>query len=163
MLSRIFFRNVFLSLTALLVLNACRVGKEYSQPPVLLPEQFTTKSFADTSSIADIRWKSFFNDAQLLQLIDSGIAKNHDLLVAITRIEIAQQQVLQTAFRNLPTVDLQITGQYNRPSKNSLNGLSVNNFLNKSHVENYLAIVNLSWEADIWGKLSRQKDATVAG
>ena len=59
-------------------------------------------------------------------------------------------------------MDLQITGQYNYPSKNSLNGISTNSFLGKSHIENYLTIMNVSWEADVWGKMQRQKEATLA-
>jgi multidrug efflux system outer membrane protein len=54
-----------------------------------------------------------------------------------------------------------VTGQYNRPSANSLNGLSATNFLKSNHIENYIASVDLSWEADIWGRIRRQQEATL--
>lgn len=143
-------------------ISSCRVGKEYQQPELELPKQFTTVSFSDTSSIADIAWKNFFTNPDLQQLIDKGIKYNHDLLIAIKRIDIAQAKVKQAKVLQLPELDFQLAAQINRPSDNSLNGLSIKSFLGKSYVENYQALVNLSWEADIWGKIRSQKEAILA-
>lgn len=155
----------FLSLPALLlllILPSCNVGKKYQQPELQLPASFQQVSYADTSSVADVEWKKFFTDTTLIRLIDTGITYNHNLLVAINRMDIARRRMAQSKLLQLPDVNFQITGQYNRPSKNSLNGISANSFLGKSHIENYLAIVNLSWEADIWGKIRGQKETAVA-
>src|SRR4030095_9068845 len=127
-----------------------------------LPKQFNAVSFADTSSIADIEWKKFFVNPDLQNLIDKGIRYNHDLLIAIKRIDIAQARVKQAKLLQLPEVNFQMVAQVNRPSDNSLNGLSIKSFLGKSYVEYYSAGINLSWEADIWGKLRNQKEATLA-
>src|SRR5258705_10063732 len=124
---------------------SCKVGKEYQRPSVEVPAQFNNVSFADTSSIADIEWEKFFTNPDLQKLINEGITYNHDLLVAMKRIEISRQQLKQANLLQLPEVNLQFTGQVNRPSDNSLNGLSIKSFLGKSYVENYQAIVNLSW------------------
>jgi len=59
-------------------------------------------------------------------------------------------------------VNLQFNAQYNRPSNNSLNGLSVKSFLGSRHIENYNILASASWEADIWGKIRGQKAATLA-
>jgi outer membrane protein, multidrug efflux system len=154
--------SLIVSFIFIIFISSCKVGKEYQRPAVELPKQFNNVSFSDTSSIADIEWKKFFTDASLQNLIQQGINFNHDLLLAIKRIDIAQEQVKQAKVLQLPELNFQITGQYNYPSKNSLNGLSTNSFLGKSHIENYLAIVNLSWEVDVWGKLRSQKEATLA-
>ena len=105
-----------------------------------------------------MEWKRFFADTTLQRLIDRGINNNHDRLIAIKRIEIAQRQVVRSKALQLPAVNLQVGGQINRPSDNSLNGLSIKNFLGKSYVENYNAAVNISWEADIWGRIRGQKE-----
>jgi multidrug efflux system outer membrane protein len=139
-------------------LSACTLGKKYQRPELELPAQFNAISYADTSSIADIEWKKFFTDTTLQGLIEKGIRYNYDLLAAIKRIDIAQLQVKQSKALQQPEVNLLITGQINRPSDNSLNGLSIKNFLGKSYVENYSAGVNISWEADIWGKIRGQKE-----
>ena len=145
----------------LLILSSCKVGKEYQRPEVELPAQFNTVSFSDTSSIADIEWKNFFTDTTLRGLIEKGIKYNHDLLIAIKRIDIAQQQVKQAKVLQLPEVDLRVAGQISRPSDNSLNGLSLKSFVGKSYIENYSASINLSWEADIWGKIRGQKEVAL--
>lgn len=143
--------------------SSCKIGREYQRPVPELPKQFNTTSFSDTSSIADIEWKKFFTDTTLQALIGRGIMYNHDLLLAIKRMDVSRQQVSQAKLAQLPELNFQLTGQYNYPSKNSLNGISTNSFLGKSHIENYLAIVNLSWEADIWGKIRHLKEAATAG
>ena len=157
MINLIISRGSILLLT-MVIFSACRLGKEYQRPEVELPARFTSTSFADTSSIADVEWKRFFADTTLQRLIDRGINNNHDRLIAIKRIEIAQRQVVRSKALQLPAVNLQVGGQINRPSDNSLNGLSIKNFLGKSYVENYNAAVNISWEADIWGRIRGQKE-----
>lgn len=142
--------------------SSCKMGKEYQRPELELPQQFNAVSYADTSSVADIEWKKFFTNPDLQNLIDKGIRYNHDLLIAMKRIDIAQARVKQAKLLQLPNLDFQATAQVNRPSDNSLNGLSAKSFLGKSYVEYYSAGINLSWEADIWGKLRNQKEATLA-
>ena len=144
---------------------SCKVGKEYQRPDLELPKQFNSTeviTFADTSSIADIEWKVFFTDPTLTDLIQKGLQYNHDLLIAIKRIDIATLRSKQAKLLQYPTVDLAVTGQISRPSDNSLGGISTNSFLGKSHIENYTAAANLSWEVYAWGKLRRQKEATLA-
>jgi multidrug efflux system outer membrane protein len=141
---------------------SCRLGKEYQRPVLSLPQQYNNIAFADTNSIADIEWKAFFTDTTLQNLVSAGVANNYDLLLAIKRIDIAQERVKQSKLLQLPEVNFQITAQYNRPSKNSLNGISTNSFLGQRHIENYLGIANVSWEVDVWGKLRLQKQATLA-
>ncbi len=153
----------YIGIFIMIALTACKVGKDYQRPAVGVPQTFSSQAVHDSSSIADIGWKDFFKDSVLQRLLSDGIAYNNDLLVATKRIEAAQQQVRQAKQLWLPEANLQLSGQYNRPSKNSLNGLSANSFLKTNHIDNFLGAVNVSWEADIWGKISRQKEAAIAG
>jgi outer membrane protein, multidrug efflux system len=155
-------KQYFLVLFSMLFLVSCKLGKEYQRPQVELPQQFGNVSYADTSSIADIEWKNFFTDPELQVLIEKGITYNHDLLIALKRLEIADKQAKQARLLQLPELNLQVSAQFNRPSDNSLNGISIKNFLQKNHVENYNAGLNVSWEADIWGKIRSQKEAALA-
>jgi len=155
-------KQMIISFLVILFISSCKVGKEYQRPVLELPKQFNNVSFSDTSSIADIEWKNFFTDKTLQELVQKGITYNHDLLYAMKRIDISQEQLKQAKLIQFPELTSQITAQYNYPSKNSLNGLSTNSFLGKSHIENYQVNFNLSWEADVWGKLRNQKEATMA-
>jgi outer membrane protein TolC len=130
-------------------ISSCKMGKEYQRPEVQLPVQFgATVSFADTSSIADIEWRAFFTDTTLQQLIEKG--------------DVAQQYVKQSKWGHVPKLGLQVSGRYDFPSENSLPGLSTESFLGQRHIENYIAGVSFSWEADIWGKIRNQKEAARA-
>jgi NodT family efflux transporter outer membrane factor (OMF) lipoprotein len=154
--------KTFLGFIITLAFTACKVGKEYQRPPVELPQQFRGQSFADTNSIADIEWKQFFTDTALQRLIQLGLNYNQDLLIAVKRMEVAEKRLQQSKLLSLPDLNFQLTAQYSRPSDNSLNGISIKSFLGKSHVENYQLLTSLSWEADIWGKIRGQKEATLA-
>ncbi|MCC8408300.1 efflux transporter outer membrane subunit [Mucilaginibacter sp. UR6-1] len=153
---------IYAALLIALTLNACKAGKNYQRPQVQLPDNFAGVSYADTSSIANIQWKQFFTDTTLQGLIDKGIKYNYNLQIAVKRIDIAQQQVKQAKLSLLPQLNLQVTGQYNRPSDNSLNGLSASSFLGSKHIEDYNASLLLSWELDTWGKIRRQKESVMA-
>jgi multidrug efflux system outer membrane protein len=147
----------------LLILLSCRTGKNYQRPSVQLPEQFTQTGAAtstDTNSIADISWRNYFSDPVLRQLIDSGIARNYDLQYALRNISIAQSQVKQTNWLWIPQLHAGMSGYYYRNSDNGpagINSGAVNN-----HSTDWLASVNMSWEIDIWGKISRQQEGAMA-
>lgn len=143
------------------LLAACKVSKDYQRPELALPNEYRNVPYGDTATIADMGWKEFFPDTTLQRLIERGITYNYDLQIALKRIDIAQQQVKQAKMLQLPRLDLRLAGTYNRPSSNSLNGISASSFLGAKHIENYIAAVDLSWEADIWGKIRRQQQATL--
>jgi outer membrane protein, multidrug efflux system len=161
-LKKIMMKFLITSLGIIFFLSSCRVTKPYVQPELNVPAQFRGESTPDTGSIAEKQWKEIFTDATLRMLIDSGIQNNYDMLLAINRLDISRQRMRQAKLLQLPEINLQVTAQYNRPSNNSLSGISAKSFLGKSHIENYLAIATLSWEADIWGKIRSQKEATLA-
>lgn len=143
-------------------LTACKVSKDIQTPAPELPVSFRNDATTDTTSIADVQWKSFFTDAALQKLIDSAIVKNYDMQLALKNIEAADLLLKQTKWAYIPDATLQVTAGSNRPSDNSLNGLSASQFLKKSHVEDYSANITLSWEADIWGKIKNQRASALA-
>ncbi|MGN6420678.1 MAG: efflux transporter outer membrane subunit [Pseudobacter sp.] len=156
------YKHIAVTLSLAALLGACKVGQNYQRPELPLPQQFADSvSYADTSSIADLQWKEFFTDPALQNLISKGITYNNDLQAAIKRMDAAKQNVRQAKLLQLPEVNLQIQGSINRPSDNSLNGLSIGTFLGKPYVENYVTALNFSWEADIWGRIRRQQEITI--
>ena len=137
------------------------MGKNYQRPTVPLPESFNQATPSiDTNSIADISWKNFFTDPVLQQLIDSGITRNYDLLYALRNINIAQSQVKQASWLWYPQLNAELGIQYNRNSDNGPLGVKNGALSNSS--SDYLASVSMNWEIDIWGKISRQKEASMA-
>lgn len=156
-------KYIFLGLIDIVLLVACKVSKDTPTPQPELPTAFRNSvANADTASIADLPWENFFTDPTLKDLIDSTISKNYDMQVALLNIEKAQLQLKQAKLLNLPTATLNVTAGTTRPSDNSLNGISLSNFLGTQHLEDYNANLQFSWEADIWGKIRNQKKSALA-
>jgi len=148
----------------LVVLSACTVSKDIQTPKPALPANFRNAAVvSDTTSIADIGWKNFFTDPVLQQLIDSAIVKNYDMQIALKNIEASQLLFKQVKWNNVPQVDFNVTASTDRPSNNSLDGISLKqDNIGTNHIEDYSANIALSWEADIWGKIRNQSKSALA-
>jgi multidrug efflux system outer membrane protein len=147
----------------LLALSACKVSKDIETPKPALPVAFRNAATNDTTSIADIKWKSFFTEATLQKLIDSAIEKNFDMQIAVKNIEASQLLFKQVKWNYVPSVGLNVTANSNRPSDNSVTGLSLSQYnIGSKHIEDYSANLALSWEADIWGKIRNQSKSALA-
>src|SRR5476649_416114 len=141
----------------------CKVSKDVALPDMHLPVSFRDKQVSsDTTTIAAISWQNFFQDGELKNLINEALAHNNDLAIAIKNIEAARLVFRQAKLGNIPTVDISATATTNRPSDNSLNGLSLSQELHTKHIEDYTLGTSISWEADIWGKIRSKKAATLA-
>lgn len=125
-----------------------------------LPETFKYTATADTASVANLEWRQFFKDPILQNLIEKGIKNNYDLQIALKQVASSQERLNQAKYLQYPDITFGVSGQISRPSKNSMNGQSLDLFLGKSHVEDYNAAFNLSWEADIWGKIKNQQEVS---
>lgn len=128
-----------------------------------LPEQYRDQGKASQeNNIGSIPWRDFFKDRVLQSLIDSAIQHNLDMQLALKNIEASQLSLRQAKANYLPSAQLQIRGNSTNPSNNSMNGLSLGQFLKQHHVEDYTASVGVSWEADLWGKIKNQNAAALA-
>jgi len=125
-----------------------------------VPETFKYTATADTASIANLEWRQFFHDPILQKLIEKGIKNNYDLQIALKQVASSQERLNQAKYLQYPDISFGVSGQISRPSKNSMNGQSLNLFLGQSHVEDYNAAFNLGWEADIWGKIKNQQEVS---
>jgi outer membrane protein, multidrug efflux system len=133
---------------------SCRTGKPYQRPALALPANFNDSTVAgDSTSISDLPWRNFISDSVLRDLIDSGIARNYDVQYALRNIGIAQAQIKQADWLWVPDVNGGIQGSYNHYSTNSTGGLASQDFQ---------VGLSMSWEIDIWGKFSLQRQASMA-
>lgn len=143
---------------------SCKVSKDIETPKDAFPENFRNASVSkDTTSIADLEWKNFFTEKDIIQLIDSAVARNNDLQIATKNIEIAQYRFTQSKWGNVPQVNLNVSASTSNPSDNSFTGKNLGQALGQNHIDDYSAGATLSWEADIWGKIKNQKKGAYAG
>lgn len=147
---------------SLLIAAGCGVSKDVAVPENAVPAAYRFETISAAASIAQSDWKSFITDPTLATLIDSALVRNNDLLTAQQNIEIARHRLSQAKWNNVPTLNFQATASSTNPSENSLNGLSLSQFLGQHHVDDFTAAGILNWEADIWGKLKSRKKVALA-
>jgi multidrug efflux system outer membrane protein len=151
---------IFLALLSLFI-SSCGITKDLLVPKDGIPVNFRGLD-PDSNSIGKLPIKDFFNTPAIRTLIDSALLRNNELLIALKNIDAAELLLKQARLNTIPQLTLGITASSNRPSDHSLNGISSSQLLNTTHIEDYNANLALSWEADIWGKMKRQKDAAYA-
>ncbi|WP_449439232.1 TolC family protein [Pedobacter steynii] len=154
--------NTLAPFLILVILAGCKVSKDAAIPKAAIPESFRNASTADTSSIGSISVKNFFTEEGVQRLIDTALLRNYDMQIALKNIESAEVLFKQSKLGNIPELTLQVTANANRPSDNSLNGLSAGQFLKTNVIQDYNANLGLAWEADIWGKIKSRKQAALA-
>ncbi|MEO8253839.1 MAG: TolC family protein [Flavobacterium sp.] len=155
--------KIVMVIVLITTLLSCKVSKDIETPKDAFPENFRNASVSkDSTSIADLEWKNFFSEKDLIQLIDSAVTRNNDLQIATKNIEIAQYRFTQSKWGNIPQINLSINGSTSNPSDNSFTGMNLNQALGQKHIDDYSAGASLSWEADIWGKIRNQKKGAFA-
>lgn len=123
-----------------------------------LPDAFLDAT--DSSSIGDISWEAFFNDPNLVQLIDEGLENNLDLRIAMERIEIARTQFRLSKGAIYPTMDGIVRYRSGDIRPNLLGG-TINGDRNVvNRLENNFIGFQSTWEIDVWGKLRDRKEAS---
>jgi len=160
------FMKPFKYLYYLFIISAvaagCKVSKDISVPATATPTAFRGSVASDSNSIAALPVKEFIREPDIQKLIDTALIRNYDLQLAVKNIEASELLFKQSRLGNLPVINMQITASSNRPSDNSLNGLSTSQFLGSKHIEDFNASLGLSWEADIWGKIKNQQKSALA-
>ena len=149
---------------ALMSLQSCFVAKDYEQPEVVNEDYYRTDTIiTDSLNMANVSWEEMFTDPLLQEYIAKGLENNIDIRVAIQQVIAAEAYVKQGKAGYLPTISG--NGQFTRSyfSKNGQLGLQLGNSGGGSAIGNYIDLyevsANLSWEADIWGKIRSQKRA----
>lgn len=151
-------------LAILFSLQACRVP-QYAETELKPLEHYRNQvGVADVdSSIAKVSYRDFFKDELLVALLDSALAKNNDLRIALKQIEFAAQGYQQAKWLQVPVIHANLANaSINRPSDNSMNGMMASQFMGQKYTTDYTSSIQLSWEADIWGKLRAQKQEALA-
>ncbi|MDT0294470.1 efflux transporter outer membrane subunit [Mesonia ostreae] len=140
------------------LLVSCFAAKDYEQPEIIKDENFRTDSLPqDSITMADVSWKDLFTDAVLQQHIDEGLQNNIDIRVALQQIIAAEAYLKQGKAGYLPSIGANASVTHQEVSSNSqFGGLN-------SSLDQYELSANLSWEADIWGKIRSNKRAYEAG
>jgi NodT family efflux transporter outer membrane factor (OMF) lipoprotein len=127
----------------------------------LIPVVFNQSK--DSVNAADIQWRSFFADANLVALIDTALKNNYELLSTVQNIEIAKNNIRIKHADLLPKVSslvglgLEKTARYTASGAgNASTEITPGKEVPEPIADIFLGF-RASWEADIWGKLHNAK------
>lgn len=137
--------------TAILVLSACSLAPNYKRPDADLAKTWQTSALAsDTSQLQDIPWESLYTDAHLQTLIRTALERNHDMRIAIARMEEVRAMWGVQRADQLPSASLSLgrTGSLTPAGVGNASAVPV-------RINRYDANVNLvSFEVDFWGRVA---------
>lgn len=128
-----------------------------------VPESFAVSK--DTVNAAQIKWKAFFKDKNLSNLIDIALKNNIELAITLQEIEIARNDVRVKKGLLLPSVNavagtgLDKVGRYTSSGAGDAStditpGREVPEIL-----QDFSLGLKATWEVDIWKKLRNSKKA----
>jgi len=146
-------------------LSSCSMSGKYIQPETGVPSSFRGEQSAQqhplhsSSTIGRLSYRTFFQDPALLVLIESAIAHNSDLQLAMKNIDYASLTLRQAGLSGLPGFGLQGSASSSGTSDYGSNPLSDG----EESVETFSASAYASWELDIWGKIRSRKKSALAG
>jgi outer membrane protein TolC len=93
-----------LGITGFLAFLGCKSMEVPVMPEMEeVPDAFL--DYQDSTSVADISWREFFNDPNLIYLIDYALENNLNLLSTIERVEIAKANYQMRKGLLFPTMD----------------------------------------------------------
>ncbi|HEY1123276.1 MAG TPA: efflux transporter outer membrane subunit [Haloferula sp.] len=144
-------------LFAAVALSGCNMGPDFQSPEVTVPMAFRFDANASPQSIADLPWWKVYRDPKLQSLINEALSNNHDLRIAVTRVEQARQVAVQTRSLALPSVDY--GGSASR-GRNQAGGSA--SFTGGKTTDDAAALLSVVWEVDFWGRIRRLSEADLA-
>ncbi|MBP0902750.1 efflux transporter outer membrane subunit [Mariniflexile gromovii] len=149
------FNKTILLVVVSVTLQSCFVAKEYQQPELVETQNLyrTDNLPADSVSMADVSWKTLFTDPYLNQYIEEGLQNNMDVRIAIQQIVAAEAYLKQGKAGYFPTLSGSAKYTHQENSENSQFGSAF------PSIDSYELAANVSWEADIWGKIRSNKRA----
>lgn len=143
-------RFTALALTAACALGACSLAPTYKRPDVELASNWNgQKQTGNTTQLQDIPWESLYTDEQLRVLIRTALERNHDMRIAIGRVQEARGLWDVQGADRVPSA----TASVGRAA--SLTPAGVINNPAATRIGRYDANVNLvSFELDFWGRVA---------
>ena len=156
-MKKIYSHMILLAL-ATVSLTACKAlyGK-YERPELKtsglirdITSDRDTLAATDTSSFANIPWRSVFTDPQLQKLIEQGLSHNPNLLNAALNVKMAEAQLQAAKLSFLPSVAFTPQGTLSSWDGNKANKI-------------YSLPIQARWNVDLFGTLlSSKRSAQVA-
>lgn len=157
----------------LLLLSACGSTNRIAHYEPRMPERYpwtADRDAADTTTLADMPWETFFPDTILQGHIRRALANNHSFRNALETVIQARNEISRQKGAMFPSAGLEFGTGVERFGDYTMDGVG-NSTTNtpdlppSKHIpspySDFRLGIGFSWEADIWGKLNQRRKAAV--
>jgi NodT family efflux transporter outer membrane factor (OMF) lipoprotein len=147
-----------------LALSACTVGPNYVRPTAPVPDAFKESEGWKIAQPADGKlgqtWWQLFNDPQLSALEEQVVISNQNVLAAEAQVRQAKALVQGARAGYFPTatVGASVTRSQRGVASSSVGGVTTGSGVQNATA--YSLPFDLSWEADVWGRIRRTVEAS---
>ncbi|MFV8322379.1 TolC family protein [Flavobacterium sp. LB3P21] len=132
----------------------------------VVPESFEKST--DTNTIAVTPWRTYFKDPNLINLIDTALKNNQELLITLQEIEIAKNDIRVRKGALLPQVGVGASAGIEKVGRYTSQGAgdASTEISPGKEMPDPLGDLKIAayahWEVDIWKKLRNSKKAAVS-
>lgn len=157
------YRNIWGLALLSLVYASCKIPAIVQKTEnKTTPNVYANKN-GDTTNVANIKWKDYFKDQYLTNLIETALQNNQELNITLQEIEIARNEVRARKGELLPSVGLKAGAGLEKVGRYTSQGAGDASTEIKPGKEmpeplpDYLVGLYANWEVDIWHKLRNAK------
>ncbi|AYA65519.1 TolC family protein [Alteromonas sp. RKMC-009] len=150
-------KPLVVAVSAALLLQGCAIPDiETRDASVAMPEQFTPET---TETPVNINWEDWFNDPDLIALVDTALANNQEVAMMLQRINMAANEVYAREGEYLPQVSAGAEAGVEKAGEYTRDGAVEKQLAIREEREfpdplaNLRLGLNASWELDVWHKL----------
>lgn len=151
-----------LSLGVFTCLSGCTLAPKYTRPAAPVPAEWPsgaayaeTRAAANAPEALDLRWREFFTDEKLQQVIGMALTNNRDLRIAALNVERARAMYGIQRAELFPTVNATGSGSKQRLPAD-LSGATPPKPVTVERYDANLGVA--SWEIDFFGRIRSFKN-----
>lgn len=121
----------------------------------------------DTTNIAFTKWRNYFEDDFLVALIDTALLNNQELKIIMQELEISKNEIQTRKGEYLPFFNITGGNGVERTSNYTRMGVLEKDIEQRDEkaipkpLQDYNALLNMTWELDVWKKLRKAKKAAL--
>ena len=126
-----------------------------------VPDGYGANATSGSENTALVDWRDFFQDPNLITLIDAALENNQELNIMMQEILVANSEVLSRSGDYLPSVGVRTGAGIERVGEYTSQGQSDEAHEVPANLQDYTIGLYATWEVDIWRRLRNLRDAAL--
>lgn len=157
-----------MALSICLAIASCKVPSVATSAAHLAAAPESYDKSGDSTNTSTIPWRTFFKDQNLVNLIDTALKNNQELMITLQEIEIAKNDIRVKKGAMLPMVGLKAgvgvekVGRYTSQGAGDASTEIAPGKETPDPLMDYTLALHANWEVDIWKKLRNSKKAAIS-